>query len=342
MAEKLTLRELQMKFLESKGITVAQVQGMDVGKRAELNAEFEKWKKEPEKEKPAETPAPANKPEKAKEADPAPVVAAPETSVSAPAELKEKKYPKEKKESSKAAEPTPTTLKTKTLVIDTVDRLYTLCESYFLVKVNKDRVSNGEAPLDNLGDLKWGKGYTMVEAEFNRVISKLNFSGYPILFLCHEAEKTIEKKHIKIDRIQPDLGKRAMPIIFDLSDMLVYYGYNDSDERVLWSKPTEDRVCGCRGPIGKQWPETITPMFDSIDSAIKTVTGKCYADRRCIITIYGAPKIGKSSLASTFPNVVVADIENGWKFLDGHDVTLIQTWPEFLKWCSEVTNTTSE
>ena len=149
--------------------------------------------------------------------------------------------------------------------------------------------------------------------------------GYPILFLCHEAEKTIEKKHMKIDRIQPDLGKRAMPIIFDLSDMLVYYGYNDSDERVLWSKPTEDRVCGCRGPIGKQWPETITPMFDSVDEAIKTVTGKCYADRRCIITIYGAPKIGhyfyQEAFAPLHACVIFKSVNNNRKAV---------SWPVFL------------
>ena len=364
--ESMNEKQLQIHFITKvKGLMVAEVKKLPVEgqERDQLRKDFSIWLEE-EKEKlkvPDDNPlaepvmvepakeevAPVE--EKQREEEKIEKPAEPVTSAVAETQAAEpaKKKPGRPKTVVSEAPATvsseaPPTNESKTLIVDTIDRLYTLCEEYFLVKINQQRKDNGEPPIDTIGDVGWAKGFKMVEAEFNRVITKLNFSGYPILFLCHLVEKSIQKKHMKLERIQPDLDKRAMPIIFDLSDLLICYNYNDKDERVLWMKPTEDRMCGCRGPLGKPWPDNINPTFEDINKTMLNITGKSFSDLRCIITIYGPAKIGKSSIASMFPNPVVADIENGWKFFNQSNVTPIRSWLEFLKWCRIVTNSSTD
>ena len=51
-----------------------------------------------------------------------------------------------------------------------------------------------------------------------------------------------------------------------------------------------------------------------------------------VITVYGMPKIGKSTLASQFPNALFLATEPGLNFLEVYQVA-VNSWPEFRSIC---------
>jgi hypothetical protein len=211
----------------------------------------------------------------------------------------------------------------RTLVIDTLDRAYALCFDYVCQREGMTHPSEKE----------FGKGWAAVRKEWERVIQKLNLMSYALVFVCHEDLKPIKSKHREIDRYQPDLPKSGLEIVHDLSDIILHYAYRDDDSRQLFARPAEDRMCGCRGGM---LPDVIEPTFKALDAALVTNTGKSYAQVKPTITIYGPPKIGKSTLASEFPNAIFADFENGLKWLNVNK-TIIKSWSEgdsgFLTFC---------
>jgi len=215
----------------------------------------------------------------------------------------------------------------KTVVIDTADRAFALCMNHICEKMS----------ISYPAEKEHGIGWHMLRQEWERVIQKLNMMNCGLVLICHETTKEITRKHVKIDRYQPDIPKTGYDIVYDLSDILLHYSYHDDDTRVLYARATEDRIAGCRGGL---LPPTVEPTFKAINAAIKEHTGKTYEDVLPVVTIYGSPKIGKSTIASEFPGAIFADFENGLKFLDVES-HLIKSWnggekDSFLTFCKNL------
>lgn len=71
-----------------------------------------------------------------------------------------------------------------TIVIDLIEDLYKWCESE-ICKKNK---------IDHIGDLAYGKGYSIVRSEFFVEISKLLSLNKNIIFLSHESSQVVKDK----------------------------------------------------------------------------------------------------------------------------------------------------
>ena len=210
----------------------------------------------------------------------------------------------------------------KTIIIDTVDVAFQHCMDYVCAK---EKISHPS-------DLEWGKGWGLVKKEWQRVISTLNMLDCGLVLLSHETEKEIKRKHVVINRYQPDLSKTALEIVHNLSDIILHLSYNEDETRTLFATPAEDRIAGCRGGM---LPEKIEPNFKAFNEAIEKSTKQSYSEVLPTVLIYGAPKIGKSTIASQFPNAVFADFENGLKWLKV-EKELINNWMDFLKFCGKI------
>ena len=179
-------------------------------------------------------------------------------------------------------------------------------------------------------DKEWGKGWGFVRKEWERVHQKLNLTECALVFVAHAIEKPIKKKVKRViieqDRIEPGVPKTGLDILHDLSDMILFFGHNDDGDRRLFGKPTEGMLVGCRGGI---MINDVEPTFDTISDAIKEATGKTYEEIKPSLLLFGSPKIGKSTLASSFPNPIVIDMENGYKFLDVDEKYLCSSWNGF-------------
>jgi hypothetical protein len=55
-----------------------------------------------------------------------------------------------------------------------------------------------------------------------------------------------------------------------------------------------------------------------------------------MVWLYGAPKIGKTTLASCFPGTWFVATEPGQDWVEVREPTLVGSWDEFLEWCAFV------
>lgn len=128
----------------------------------------------------------------------------------------------------------------KTIVIDTVDLLYTACELYVCNKHNLAHPSEEE----------WGKGWDYVRKEFHRGMLALTGAGYGVVFISHEKISEVSIAGIKKSRTIPAFSNTARKIILPLVDFIFYLGSDrerpEVAERRLYCRPHLEYESGGR------------------------------------------------------------------------------------------------
>ena len=87
----------------------------------------------------------------------------------------------------------------KTVIIDTIDNAYKFCTDYILKKLKVEHES----------DLGYGKGYAIVNNEFQRVLTKLAFRPYGLFLVSHSKEIEVETRTGKYTRTVPDPARQG-------------------------------------------------------------------------------------------------------------------------------------
>jgi hypothetical protein len=132
----------------------------------------------------------------------------------------------------------------KTIIIDTVDNAYRMCAEHMCRK----------AKVEHESDLGFGKGYALINNEFQRVLTKLAFLPYGLYLISHAQEKEIETRTGKYTKIVPTLPDKARRLVLGLVD-LILYGENEITQsadgkftyrRVLRTKPSQHYEAGDR------------------------------------------------------------------------------------------------
>jgi len=155
----------------------------------------------------------------------------------------------------------------KTIVIDTIDNAYLFCVEYICRKHSVLHVS----------DLPYGKGYALVNKEFQRVLNKLALLPYGLILVSHSVEKDIDAKTGKQTVIVPTLPDKARKLCANLADLILYCDLElDSDNegkpymrRVVRTKPHTNYEAGDR--TGKL-PETLPLDFHAFEAAFQIAT----------------------------------------------------------------------
>jgi hypothetical protein len=208
------------------------------------------------------------------------------------------------------------------IIIDSVDRLFKMC-------VDEVCKVNGWSDPDDGG--KFGKGWGIVRRVWEKTIHKIVMKGVPIVMIAHEKITKQMINRVEVDRISIGLSKAGKDIVADSSDFIFYYGLNEEDERTLFCKPSAEHEIGRRGS-GELDMSPMEPSFKALDERIRKELGQSFVEIAPMVTIIGRPKIGKTTLASEFPNAVIFDCENGSKFLRKHfnKVYLCDNWNAFI------------
>ncbi|MHB1001443.1 MAG: ATP-binding protein [Armatimonadota bacterium] len=100
----------------------------------------------------------------------------------------------------------------KTVIIDTIDNAFQMCSDYVC---RKHRV-------EHAADLSYGKGYSLITSEFQRVLNKLAFMPYGLFLISHTQETQVETRTGKYTKIVPTLPEKARKIVLGLVDMILY------------------------------------------------------------------------------------------------------------------------
>ena len=143
-----------------------------------------------------------------------------------------------------------------TVIIDTIDNAYKFCTEYILRKFKVEHES----------DLAYGKGYAIVNNEFQRVLTKLAFLPYGLFLISHAKEIEVETRTGKFTRIVPTLPDKARKIVLGMVDMVLFCDLDvataedgtESIRRVIRTKPSLYYEAGDR--TGKL-PETLDLDF---------------------------------------------------------------------------------
>jgi hypothetical protein len=166
----------------------------------------------------------------------------------------------------------------KTIIVDTIDNAYKFCADYIVKKFK----------IEHESDLGYGKGYALVNNEFQRVLTKLAFLPYGLFLISHAKEIEVETRTGKYTRIVPTLPEKARKIVLGMVDMVLFCdleattGENGEQimRRVIRTKPSLYYEAGDR--TGRM-PATIDLDFrkflDAFNAAVSPLKTKPAAEK---------------------------------------------------------------
>lgn len=150
--------------------------------------------------------------------------------------------------------------KFETIIIDTADIAYDYCAKYICA-------NNG---ADTIGDIGYGKGYGLVEKEFDDCLRQIVQMGYGLVVISHEADKVFTDEGGKqYNKIVPTLDKRANNVLARMCD-IIGYTRSVTDEAgnekvVMFMRGTSRFEAGSRF---KYTPDYIDLSYDNLVKAI--------------------------------------------------------------------------
>lgn len=147
-----------------------------------------------------------------------------------------------------------------TIVIDTVDILWDLCEDFILS-------SNG---VTKVGDIPFGAGYGMIAKEFDKKVREIPMLGYGLVLISHSTQVKITSIDGKeTEQFQSTLSKRAKTIVNRMADIsghiLPIVNEEGEQEIRLFMRETPLVQAGSRF---KHIPESIVFSYDNLVKAI--------------------------------------------------------------------------
>lgn len=109
----------------------------------------------------------------------------------------------------------------KTVIVDTADLAFDMCEAYIL---NKEGV-------EYLTETEMNRGYRALSKEFDTFFQDIVRAGYTLVAISHSETKQVKDKVTgeKYDRIQPTIQKRGFQVLARLVDVTAYSSY-ETDE----------------------------------------------------------------------------------------------------------------
>lgn len=107
-----------------------------------------------------------------------------------------------------------------TIIVDTADIAYDLCEKYICDNAQRP---DGGIGVDAIGDIPYGKGYTLVGKEFDEFLRAIVQMGYGLVLISHATDKTFKNEQgQEYNQIVPTLGSKPRNIVSRLCDIIGY------------------------------------------------------------------------------------------------------------------------
>lgn len=106
-------------------------------------------------------------------------------------------------------------------VVDTADNLCKFCLQYVCNKKG----------IEHPSDEEWGKGWEAFADEFAKWILRLASIGPGICFICHETDKEITSRSMKITKTIPSIPKTCYKILNALVDLILWMDFAKVKDR---------------------------------------------------------------------------------------------------------------
>ena len=156
-----------------------------------------------------------------------------------------------------------------TIIIDTADICYDYCTKYICDNAPR---SDGGFGVDSVSDIPYGKGFGLIEKEFDSALRSIVQMDYGLVIISHETDKTFkDESGSEYNKIVPTLDKRANNVCARMCDIIAYSrAVADKDGNLstkLFMRGTPRYEAGSRF---KYTPDFIDFSYENLVNAIAT------------------------------------------------------------------------
>ena len=158
-----------------------------------------------------------------------------------------------------------------TIIIDTADIAYDLCEKYICANAKRP---DGGFGVDAIGDVPYGKGYTLLAKEFDECLRSIVHMDYGLVLISHAVDKTFkDEQGQEYSKIVPTLGSKPRNIVSRMCDIIGYsrvvQNQDGTNSTKLFLRGTPRYVAGSRFKYTPDYIDfTYNNLVDAIGDAI--------------------------------------------------------------------------
>lgn len=226
-----------------------------------------------------------------------------------------------------------------TIIIDTADIAYDYCTKYVCSNNNVDSVS----------DIPFGKGYGLIEKEFDECLRQIVQYGYGLVVISHETDKTFTDESGKqYNKIVPTLDKRANNVLARMCDIIGYTrsvpDENGSEKVVMFMRGTSRYEAGSRFKytpdyIDLSYANLVKAIGDALDKQVEEDGADLFTDKRENVHLDTTSELDFDALIAEFGSIIAnipgsSDIkqesDEGKKFAEYWQPRITQTIERYL------------
>ena len=217
-----------------------------------------------------------------------------------------------------------------TIIIDTSDIAYEYCEKYICN-------NNG---VDTIGDIPYGKGYELVEKEFDSKLRSIVQMGYGIVLISHATDKVFTNESgEQYNKIVSTLDKRGNRIVTRMADIIGYSrAVTDSegkDKTLLFMRGTPRFEAGSRFKYTPDYIEftyenLVNAIADAIDKQAKEDGQELFTDERDNNYIDTSSHLDFDKLMDEFNEFIAKFSEDEQKMADYYAPRITQIIDTYL------------
>lgn len=152
-----------------------------------------------------------------------------------------------------------------TVILDTVDIFFDLCENYICSKEG----------VDKIGEIPYGAGYRMLEKEYDEALREIPMLNFGLVMISHSEDKSFkDETGESYNKIIPTLPKTPRKIVLRMADIVGYSRIvkkDDNELTYMYMRGTTRFEAGSRW---KYTPDFIEFNYKNLTEALATAIEK--------------------------------------------------------------------
>jgi hypothetical protein len=224
-----------------------------------------------------------------------------------------------------------------TIIVDTADIAYDLCEKYICANAKR---ADGGVGVDAVGDIPYGKGYTLVANEFDECLRSILQMNYGLVLISHSIDKTFKDVNgQEYQQIVPTLSSKARNIVSRMCDLIGYSRVIDTEDGKLSTKlflrGTPRYVAGSRFKytpdyIDFNYTSLVKAISDAIDKQMEEDGTEYFSDTKNNLYTSTVVELDYDALMEEFSSIVNNLAKDSEKFATYWQPRIVQTVEKFL------------
>lgn len=204
--------------------------------------------------------------------------------------------------------------KFETIIVDTADVAYDLCERYICENAKRP---DGGFGVDSIGEIPYGQGYTKVAKEFDECLRSIVQMDYGLILISHATDKTFKDEGgNEYNQIVPTLGNKPRNIVSRLCDIIAYsravMNEDGTSSTKLFMRETPRYMAGSRFKytpdyIDFTYPDLVKAICDAIDKQAAEEGDQFFTEERNNLYIDTKAELDFDELMTEF-NAIVNDL----------------------------------